>query len=128
MKRLLKFGTVGVFNTLITFASFTILYYLGLNYLVANVIGYCLGVLNSYYWNKRWVFQDNRKRASIFYKFIAVNVLTLGVQTLFLFLLVNKLGLQPVLANLVAIGASLFINYFLNAKWTFFQEQEQKAR
>ncbi|ART78150.1 sugar translocase [Sutcliffiella horikoshii] len=123
MKRLLKFGTVGVFNTLITFASFTILYYLGLNYLVSNVIGYCLGIVNSYYWNKKWVFKDSRKRASIFYKFIAVNVLTLGIQTLFLFLLVNKLGLQPVLANLGSIGASLFINYFLNAKWTFFQEQ-----
>ncbi|WP_010200086.1 GtrA family protein [Bacillus sp. m3-13] len=124
MKRLLKFGTVGVFNTLITFVSFTILYFLGFNYLVANVIGYCLGVMNSYYWNKKWVFQDNRKTVSIFYKFIAVNLLTLGIQTLFLFLLVNTMGLQPVLANLGAIGASLFINYFLNAKWTFFQEQK----
>ncbi|MGD6991064.1 GtrA family protein [Sutcliffiella horikoshii] len=123
MKRLLKFGTVGVFNTLITFVSFTILYFLGFNYLVANVIGYCLGVMNSYYWNKKWVFQDNRKTVSIFYKFIAVNLLTLGIQTLFLFLLVNTMGLQPVLANLGSIGASLFINYFLNAKWTFFQEQ-----
>ncbi|KMJ59091.1 sugar translocase [Bacillus sp. LL01] len=123
MKRFLKFGTVGVFNTLITFFSFTVFYYIGINYLLAHVMGYGLGVLNSYYWNKRWVFKDERKKTAIFYKFVAVNLVTLGIHTGLLFLLVNNAGLQPVGANLMATAASLFINYFLNSRWTFHQQQ-----
>lgn len=123
MKRFLKFGTVGVFNTLITLFSFTLFYYFGINYLLAHVMGYALGVLNSFYWNKKWVFKDNRKKSATFYKFIAVNLVTLGIHTLLLYLLVSNAGLQPVLANLLATGASLLINFFLNSKWTFQQQQ-----
>lgn len=123
MKRFLKFGTVGVFNTLITLFSFTLFYYIGINYLLAHVMGYALGVLNSFYWNKKWVFKDNRKKSATFYKFIAVNLVTLGIHTLLLYLLVSNAGLQPVLANLLATGASLLINFFLNSKWTFQQQQ-----
>ncbi|WP_404429493.1 GtrA family protein [Sutcliffiella horikoshii] len=124
MKRFLKFGTVGVFNTLITFASFTFFFFIGINYLAANVMGYILGMLNSYYWNKKWVFQDKRKKASIFYKFVVVNMVTLGIHTFLLFLLVDYAGLQPIFANLFATGAGLAINYFINSKWTFRQEQQ----
>ncbi|MGD6778562.1 GtrA family protein [Sutcliffiella horikoshii] len=124
MKRFLKFGTVGVFNTMITFASFTLFFYIGINYLAANVMGYILGMLNSYYWNKKWVFQDERNKASVFYKFVVVNIVTLGVHTLLLFLLVDYAELQPIIANLFATGAGLAINYFINSKWTFRQEQQ----
>lgn len=66
MKRFLKFGTVGVFNTLITLLSFTFFYYIGINYLLAHVMSYALGVFNSFYWNKRWVFKDDSRNTAIF--------------------------------------------------------------
>ena len=52
MEKLLKFGLVGIFNTLITIISFWILLKFGMNYLIANTIAYLIGVANSYYWNK----------------------------------------------------------------------------
>ncbi|CAN7188056.1 GtrA family protein [Rossellomorea sp. LjRoot5] len=121
MKMFLKFGTVGFFNTLITLGSYTLFVYIGINYLVANVLGYLLGVLNSYYWNKNWVFQDRTGKAGVFVKFFAVNLLTLGFNTLALFILVHQLGLHPVLANVFAVGCGLGLNYILNYKWTFNQ-------
>lgn len=124
MKRFLKFGTVGVFNTLITLASYTFFIYIGINYLISNVLGYGLGVLNSYYWNKKWVFHDGSKNSGVFYKFVAVNLFTLGFNTFILFLLVNQVGLHPVIANIFAIGSGLLLNYFLNAKWTFNSKQQ----
>ena len=61
MEKLLKFGLVGIFNTLITIISFWILLKFGMNYLIANTIAYLIGVANSYYWNKNWVFKPNNK-------------------------------------------------------------------
>ncbi|MGM0753181.1 MAG: GtrA family protein [Bacillota bacterium] len=119
MKRFLKFGTVGVFNTLITLGSYTLFIYIGIHYLLANVLGYVLGVLNSYYWNKRWVFEARDTKADVFVKFASVNVFTLAFNTLILYLLVQYAGFHPVAANIVAIGSGMVVNYLLNAKWTF---------
>ncbi|MDR4427381.1 GtrA family protein, partial [Bacillus anthracis] len=49
MEKLLKFGLVGIFNTLIPIISFWILLKFGMNYLIANTIAYLIGVANSYY-------------------------------------------------------------------------------
>ncbi|WP_175990115.1 GtrA family protein [Bacillus sp. Marseille-Q1617] len=121
MKMFLKFGTVGFFNTLITLGSYTLFIYIGINYLAANVLGYFLGVLNSYYWNKKWVFRDRTKKASVFFKFITVNILTLTFNTFTLYILVDQLGFHPVIANVFAVGAGLALNYIMNVKWTFNQ-------
>jgi putative flippase GtrA len=121
MKMFLKFGTVGFFNTLITLGSYTLFIYIGINYLAANVLGYFLGVINSYYWNKKWVFQDRTEKASVFFKFIAVNILTLAFNTFALYILVSQLDFHPVLANVFAIGSGLALNYIMNYKWTFNQ-------
>ncbi len=66
MEKFLKFGLVGIFNTLITIISYIILVKFGMNYLVANIISYLIGVANSYYWNKNWVFQSNSKTYQFF--------------------------------------------------------------
>ncbi|PFG04565.1 GtrA family protein [Bacillus sp. es.034] len=119
MKRFLKFGTVGVFNTLITLGSYMLFIYIGVHYLLANVLGYVLGVLNSYYWNKKWVFDAGEAKRDVFLKFALVNIFTLGFNTLILYLLVHLGGVHPVLANIVAIVSGFVLNYLLNARWTF---------
>ena len=63
--QLLKYGVIGVLNTLITLVTFYLLNTkLGLSYGISNVTGYILGVLNSFVWNRNWVFKskDNVKR------------------------------------------------------------------
>jgi len=60
--QLLKYGVIGVFNTLITLVTFYLLNTrLGLSYGISNVTGYVLGVINSYVWNRNWVFKTNNK-------------------------------------------------------------------
>lgn len=119
MVTLLKFGTVGVFNTLITFICYSILIYFGLNYLLSNIIGYSLGVLNSFYWNKNWVFKVSNNQSKRFLKFIIVNLITLGCNTFLLFLFVEYIHLNELIANGLAICVGLVINFILNKIWTF---------
>ena len=63
--QLLKYGVIGVLNTLITLVTFYLLNTkLELSYGISNVTGYVLGVINSFLWNRNWVFKtkNNFKR------------------------------------------------------------------
>ncbi|AAT61203.1 sugar translocase [Bacillus cereus] len=124
MEKLLKFGLVGIFNTLITIISFWILLKFGMNYLIANTIAYLLGVANSYYWNKNWVFKSNNKSTSMFFKFLTVNLIVYAFNTLCLFILVGKIALNALIAQIFAIGVGMVINFVLNKIWTFNQTEK----
>lgn len=58
--QLLKYGAIGVMNTLITLVSFYLLNtWAGISYGISNIVGYVLGVINSFLWNRNWVFKTH---------------------------------------------------------------------
>lgn len=68
--QLLKYGVIGVSNTLITLISFYVFNsLLNVPYTPANVVGYVLGVVNSFVWNRTWVFKTkkNLKREALLF-------------------------------------------------------------
>jgi len=119
MMQFVKFGAVGILNTLITIGAYSLLVYFELNYIIANIMGYTLGVLNSYYWNKNWVFEAEQTQKHIFTKFVVVNLITLSLNTFILYVLVDDMDFNPFLSQIVATGAGLLFNFILNKKWTF---------
>lgn len=110
-------------NTLITIISYNILVYFHVYYVVANIIGYLLGVLNSYFWNKNWVFENRSKGNVVFLKFLLVNLLTLGSNTLLLFYFVESIKMSPILAQILSTGIGMLVNFSLNKYWTFKNKQ-----
>lgn len=56
IKQFIKFGFVGVSNTLINWCVFLVLVNLGFYYISANVIAYLVATANSFLWNSKWVF------------------------------------------------------------------------
>lgn len=62
MIQLVKYLVVGVMNTLITlFVIFACKTWLQVNPYVSNAIGYVAGLINSFLWNRTWVFRSNGK-------------------------------------------------------------------
>lgn len=118
-KEFIKFGIVGVSNTLITFLVYNILLKLGVNYLVANVIGYICGMINGFIWSKKWVFKVEDESKMYFVKFALVNLLSLAVSTGLLMILVKQLSLNSTVAQLITTCITVVINYLLNKVWTF---------
>ncbi|MBD3109287.1 GtrA family protein [Bacillus sp. AGMB 02131] len=118
MNKLIKFCIVGMGNTLLTFLVFYLLLTIGMNYLAANIIGYTVGVANSYYWNKSWVFEA-KSNYKHFLRFIAVNILTLLINTGSLFIFVHSFGLNEIIAQIIATGIGMVVNFILNKIWTF---------
>ncbi len=87
--QLLKYGVIGISNTLITLIVFYIVNtILGFSYVTANIIGYVLGLANSFIWNRTWVFKTKNnllREACLFCAGFAVcYLLQLGVSYLLL--------------------------------------------
>ena len=61
----IKFGLVGISNTVISYVAYVVCVYVGIHYFGANAIGFVISVLNSFYWNNKYVFtcQEGQKRS-----------------------------------------------------------------
>lgn len=60
MLMLLRFAVTGAVNTLLTLAVIYVTKgLLGLNPWLANALGYGIGFVNSFIWNKLWVFRSH---------------------------------------------------------------------
>ena len=81
--KIVKYGLVGVGNTLLTFLVFEGLLLCGTGAFAANLAGYAAGFVNSFVWNRRWVFRatgGNRWRQAVLFALGAA--LCYGVQCL----------------------------------------------
>jgi putative flippase GtrA len=120
-RQVIKFGLVGVANTLICFA---LLFFLdkvmGLGYQIANPIAYFLSTLNSFYLNKKWTFKSEgkaRKEGALFFVVIGC---AWGVQYLFLNYLVESLRMDDMVAQIVGMVIFTGLN-FLGQKFITFK-------
>ncbi len=93
----LKYGVVGVINTLLTLAVIVVCKdFFGVNIWLSNAAGYVAGFVNSFLWNKLWVFQSHN------------NVLVEALKFVGGFLL----------CYLLQFGATYFFNYLLSgSQW-----------
>ena len=93
--QLLKFVLIGASNTLLDLVvTFVLNAVFGIYYL-AKVIGYACGIVNSYVWNSRWTFKEERRRdAREIVTFLAVNLVTLGLSLLLQWVFRDRLHLD----------------------------------
>ena len=118
--RFLKFGIVGVLNTLVNWIIFFILNTLGMYYIFSNIIAYSISTIHSYLWNTLWVFKykDNASTDTTF-KFITLNVVGLLLNTVILYILVDLFNLNKMLGLIITTIIIMFINYAVNKIWVF---------
>ena len=58
-----KFGIVGMSNTLLAFVVYTVLLKVfGVWYIAASAIGFVVGAVNGFLLNRRWTFAGPRRR------------------------------------------------------------------
>ena len=118
--RFIKFGMVGVINTLVNWIIFFILNALGMYYILANIIAYILGTVNSYLWNTLWVFKYKDKASTeTTIKFIILNLIGLGLNTGILYVLVDLCNLNKFIGLVITTGIVMIINYIVNKLWVF---------
>lgn len=117
--RILKFALVGGSNTLINWITFIILNFIGVNYIIANIIAYCIATINSYIFNSLWVFKNKSDRIKTSIKFIILNCFGLIINTFLLYCLVDIFKIDKFIALLIVTFIVMIINYIINKLWVF---------
>lgn len=117
--RLAKFVVVGVMNTAVTYVVYVVLRALGVGIDGANLCGYVVGVVNSFLWNRRWVFHAGDgcalRQAAVFVLGFA---LCYGVQWCALRGLLT-VGVGEYVAQLLAMCVYTGLNFLYNRLLTF---------
>lgn len=125
-RELFKYSIVGIFNTIIGLSVIYFLYnVLHVNYILANVIGYAFGLVNSFFWNKRWTFKSTRHYSKEIIPFLIVFAISYAANLLTLILSVEVLKIHPNIAQVIGIAAYSSTNFLINKYWTFSKPKEQ---
>ena len=120
-----KYALIGGLNVVLHFAIFNLLSFIGLPPLAANAIGFFVGSINSFFWNKLWAFRDRRRDAVIrqYLRFVFFTLVGLGLHSAAFALLLIPLHPHGTLGENVALFLALpfsvawnFTSYKL---WTF---------
>ncbi len=115
-----KFGIVGISNTLITFAVYTVLLKVfGVWYIAASAIGFVVGATNGFLLNRRWTFADHVGDAYTPVRWAVVQTAGLGLNLGSLYLLVHDAGLDELVAQAIATILVTVSTFLVNRAWTF---------
>ncbi len=102
-----KYACVGVLNTLVTLCVIYVCKVLfGVNPLVSNAIGYVAGVVNSFLWNKNWVFKTSGHYTREAVGFLVGFLICYGLQFLTVWLLSYKTPLREFEMSIFAFTLS----------------------
>lgn len=121
----IKFGIVGVSNTLISLAIYYVLVFVNCNYIVANTIGFIISVLNAYYWNNKYVFKakDKVKTKKDTVKQLIKVYMSYGVtfilSTVLLYIMVDCLDISEYIAPIINLCITVPLNFVMNKLWAF---------
>jgi len=120
----IKFGVVGFSNTVISYAIYYALVYINVHYIAANIAAFVVGVLNSFFWNNKYVFKQrgNEKRdtRSVLIKtYISYAFTGLVLSNILLYIFVDMLRVSKYLAPVFCLAVTVPLNFVLNKKWAF---------
>lgn len=124
LTRIARFVFVGVLNTIVGYGAFYLLSYI-CYYLIALIVAHFIGVTHSYLWNKYWTFRTQRNQLVEFIRFNFVYLVVLIANILILGFLVDGLGFNPRLGQLIILPITTIISYFGHRYWSFQYKESQ---
>jgi putative flippase GtrA len=115
-----KFGIVGVSNTVLAFGIYTLLLKgFGVWYLAASAIGFVLGAVNGFLLNRRWTFAGHVGDSLTPVRWGVVQGCGLALNEGLLFLFVDGAGVEKLLGQACATAIVTVITFLVNRAWTF---------
>ena len=110
-------------TTMVNLISFYIMRKLGINLNTANIISIILAILFAYVVNSRFVFQDKcdtlKEHIRPFFKFISARLVTMVIEVVGVWLLVQVLGMNDMLGKFVTQFIVLILNYIFSKFFVF---------
>ena len=118
-----KFGIVGLSNTLISYVVDVAGVRFGMHYLLASILGFVISVLNSFYWNNKYVFGQGKEERNLLKTllktFMAYAFTGLVLANILLYIWVDILGISEYLGPLINLVVTVPLNFVINKLWAF---------
>ena len=114
-KKFIKYFLVGIINTSITYPAFILLSNI-IDYTLAIIIIFPLGVLLSYFLNKKFVFNKEKGNIIVFFIIMTTMFLTNFLTT---WILVEFGNIIKEISQGLAICLAFIVHYLLNKKFSF---------
>jgi putative flippase GtrA len=114
-----RFLIVGVINTVVGYGLFAV-FLLFFGYLVSLYLSYAVAVSLAFVLHRRFTFRVRGNVLIDFVRFVGVYVVSLAVNSVVLPVLVELVGMHPLVAQGVALVITTLISYF-GHKWFSFR-------
>lgn len=114
LQQIAKFVIVGVINTAIDWILYFILdEFFHIDPLIANIFSFTVSTIYSYFASMSWVFNPTRTktRRRLFVEFMTLTLVALGLTELLLFIMINQLGWDSMLAKIISTFITMIFNF-----------------
>ncbi|MBO4835689.1 MAG: GtrA family protein [Lachnospiraceae bacterium] len=95
----------------------------------ANIIAWIVAMIVAFVTNKLWVFEskahDFKTLAKEFVEFAIARLITLGIETLLLWIFVDKLGANDLIMKIITNVIVVILNYIFS-KFIIFRKKKEK--
>jgi putative flippase GtrA len=114
-----RYGIVGVVNAGFYLALYTALVLLGVPYVLAAVVAFPVPVACGYWLHERWTFARNEPTMRRLAVFLVLQIMGFAAGLGLLVLLVNGLGLGPILARVIVTPVGPLATYLASRALIF---------
>ena len=113
LNQILKFGLVGGTAFVI---DYVLLYFctefLHIHYLISSIISFTVSVIFNYILSIKWIFDVKKKQdVKDFVIFIILSVIGLGINSLIMYVMVEKFGAYYMLSKIVSTAVVMVYNF-----------------
>ena len=120
----IKFGLVGVSNTLVSWACYYLFLWIDDRlYLVGSIVGTIVSIANAFFWNDHYVFKGGEQDRKSRLKRLGKTYISYGGTSLLsivlLWLEVELFGVSKAIAPIVNLIITIPLNFLINKYWTF---------
>jgi putative flippase GtrA len=126
----IKFGIVGVSNTLVSFAVYYIFIWIDPKlYLIGSALGWVVSVANAFYWNNKYVFRKGEGQTrnlgrALLKTYVAYGLTGIVLANALSYVWINVFGVSKYVAPLINLVISIPLNFIINKFWAFRTEPE----
>ena len=119
LNQILKFGLVGGTAFVI---DYVLLYFctefLHIHYLISSIISFTVSVIFNYILSIKWIFDVKKKQdVKDFVIFIILSVIGLGINSLIMYVMVEKFGVYYMLSKIVSTAVVMVYNFITRKKF-----------
>lgn len=121
--KLVKFGMVGVVNTLVDWVVFALLSlapFFAATVWLTKAISYTCGLTNSFFMNRKFTFNSNVKLISWRgLRFVIANLIVYGISLAIIYFAEARFGIRGIWGNVIATPFSIIVNFILSRLLVF---------